>query len=345
MNYKDFDFSGVGVSNGNFLGFPYSISDAQIILLPVEWDATTSYSAGTANGPKAIIDASVQLDVVDLDVPNAHKLGMAIANYSEENKKLNQSTRTIAEKVISALENGETADDNDLKQVNTACQKLNDSVYKQALHFLEKDKLVLLIGGDHSTPLGYLKALGETRGQFGILQIDAHADLRDAYEGFEYSHASIMTNALKLPYVEKLTQVGIRDLSAKEYDKIQKDDRINCFFDQDLQEKQLKGKNWKKICEKIVSTLPKQVYISFDIDGLSPYLCPNTGTPVLGGLSYYQAIMLIKELIASGKTIIGADVVEVSPENEGEWNANVGARLVYKMANLMAKSKGLKPLF
>lgn len=345
MNYKKFDFSGVGVSNGNFLGFPYSTSDAQIIIQPVAWDVTTSYGGGTANGPNAIIDASVQLDVVDLDVPGAHKFGLALAVDINGIHHLNQKFRPIAKAIIDQLEAGQPADKTMLDQVNQASSDLNKAVYKTCTKWLDNNKLLLLLGGDHSTPLGYIHALSKQHKQFGILQIDAHADLRNAYEGFEYSHASIMHNALKFKEIKSLVQVGIRDLSEKELERTESDKRIHCFFDQRLQEKVLNGKSWQKICERIVSKLPQKVYISFDIDGLSPSLCPNTGTPVVGGLSYYQAVMLLNAVVDSGRKIIGADLVEVSPETDGEWNANVGARISYKLANLMGKSNGLKPLF
>lgn len=110
MNYKKFDFSGVGINNGNFLGFPYSKLDAQIIIQPVAWDVTTSYGGGTANGPDAIIDASVQLDVTDLDVPNAHKMGLAVADHIPNIQNQNQKYRLLAKSIIDNLEAGLKAD-------------------------------------------------------------------------------------------------------------------------------------------------------------------------------------------------------------------------------------------
>jgi agmatinase len=345
MNYKEFDFSGVGVRNGNFLGFPYSIADAQIIIQPVAWDVTTSYGGGTAKGPSAIIDASVQLDVTDLDVPAAHKFGLAVGEDIKGIHELNKAFRPIAKTIIDSLEAGQKADEKQLEQINKASFDINTAVYNTCSNWLSNQKLVLLLGGDHSTPLGYLKALSKQHEEFGILQIDAHTDLRNAYEGFEFSHASIMHNSLKINQITSLTQVGIRDLSEKEFELTQSDTRIQCFFDQHLQEKVLNGESWQSVCDSIVSKLPEKVYVSFDIDGLKPELCPNTGTPVVGGLSYYQAIMLLNTVVNTGRCIIGADLVEVSPEENGEWNANVGARIAYKLANLMGKSQGLKALF
>ena len=129
------------------------------------------------------------------------------------------------------------------------------------------------------------KAIAEKFGDFGILQIDAHCDLREAYEGFVYSHASIMYNALEeIPAITRLVQVGIRDYCEEEWEYIrQSNGRIVTYFDKDIKERQYEGDNWKAIADEIIQQLPEKVYLSFDIDGLDPKLCPNTGTPVQGG--------------------------------------------------------------
>jgi agmatinase len=199
--------------------------------------------------------------------------------------------------------------------------------------------MVGLLGGDHSTPLGFLRALSEKYERFGILQIDAHADLRKAYEGFTYSHASIMYNALKLPSVSRLIQVGIRDFCEEEQDVINRSrGRISTFFDEDLKAWRYKGETWDALCNSIIKELPANVYISFDIDGLDPKLCPNTGTPVAGGLEFQEAIYLIKK-VAQSRKIIGFDLCEVAP-GQNDWDANVGARLLYNLCNWMAVSQG-----
>lgn len=200
--------------------------------------------------------------------------------------------------------------------------------------------MIALLGGDHSTPLGFIRALSEQYNRFGILQIDAHADLRKAYEGFTYSHASIMHNALKLPAVGRLVQVGIRDYCDEELEVMKRGmGRIVTHYDQDLKEQLYEGKSWAAICEKIIADLPKEVYISFDIDGLNPKLCPNTGTPVAGGLEFEQAIYLVKKLVKSGRKIIGFDLNEIAPGSD-DWDANVGARLLFQLCNWMAVSQG-----
>jgi agmatinase len=244
--------------------------------------------------------------------------------------------RPIAERIISHLENGgdqsEVAED--LATVNAASLLLNQKVFQNTKQLLQKGKLVGLVGGEHSVPLGFLSALAESNPGFGILHIDAHADLRQAYEGFTYSHASIMYNALKLEGISKLIQVAVRDECEDEVELVDSDDRIVQFDDYLLAAAMFEGKTWGELCVKIVSQLPQQVYVSFDIDGLSPELCPNTGTPVPGGLSFQKAVYLLRQVIESGRRIIGFDVTEVAPGAD-EWDANVGARIIYKLCNLM----------
>ena len=215
-----------------------------------------------------------------------------------------------------------------------------DWVKSQALHYINQGKIVALLGGDHSTPLGFLQALATKHSGFGILQIDAHADLRIAYEDFEYSHASIMYNALKIPQVEKLVQVGIRDYCQEEVDVMHAEGkRVKTFFDRDLKHAQFAGKTWQVQVEEIVAELPQNVFLSFDIDGLDPKLCPNTGTPVAGGFETEQVLFLVENVIASGRKLIGFDLNEVGPSDD-EWDANVGARLLYRLCNLLGKSNG-----
>ena len=201
--------------------------------------------------------------------------------------------------------------------------------------------MVGLVGGDHSIPLGYLRALPNFYARFGVLQIDAHADLRKAYQGFTYSHASIMYNALKIPAVNALVQVGIRDLCEEENEVIRRArGRVVTFFDEDIKSAMYSGRTWDNVCDKIIEALPENVYISFDIDGLDPKLCPGTGTPVPGGLEFYQVIHLLKRLAVAGKRIIGFDLNEVAPSKDNDWDANVGARMLYQLCNWMGVSRG-----
>jgi len=264
---------------------------------------------------------------------------------------LNEFSRGKAEAYISLLEDGESPETNAgmkrlLDEINESCVTMNQWVKETAIGILESGKFAALVGGDHSTPLGLMEAVGEKLGDFGILHFDAHADLRDAYEGFIYSHASIMFNALKIPALKKLVQIGIRDYCEDERKLIESSGgRIVTYFDRDLKAKQFSGESWKAICNEVVNHLPDKVYVSFDIDGFDPKLCPNTGTPVPGGFEFEQALYMVQMLVESGRKIIALDVNEVAPGSDGdEWDANVGARLLYRLSNLAALSQGLKPI-
>ncbi|UTW62571.1 agmatinase family protein [bacterium SCSIO 12741] len=338
-----FDPNGVGVNNGNYFGFPFSPEEGKLVLLSVPWDATTSYRRGTANGPRSIIEASVQLDFFDEDVSEAWNLGIATLPLNEEMEQWNEQASAASEEVIDALENGQALT-SDLKakvvQVNQWSNQVGSWVKEESAQWLNRGKLVGLVGGEHSCPLGLMKALGDIHPEYGILQIDAHADLRPAYEGFTYSHASIMYNMLKeVSSVKKLVQVGIRDFCEQEWHLIQEDNRIQAFTDRSLKKALLEGESWKTCVDRIISALPDKVYLSVDIDGLDPSLCPHTGTPVPGGLSYDQLTYLIQSIPMAGKQIIGFDLCEVSPDNHGEWDQNVGARLLYFLANRTLLSK------
>ncbi len=346
-----FDPNGLGAADAGLFGLPFTPADAEVIVIPVPWEVTVSYRAGTAQGPETVLAASAQVDLFDNTIPNAWQLGIALDEFSAPLAARGAELRTEAEQYIEYLAAGEPADQAAAMtgvpaRVNAAGTELRAWIKARATAHLDQGKLVGLLGGDHSTPLGLLDALatryeGADADGFGILQFDAHADLRPAYEGFEYSHASIMYNALKLPQVQKLVQVGLRDICEAEARLADESGgRVTMFFDAYLQEERLNGTSWKKLCKKIVGHLPQHVYISFDIDGLDPKLCPGTGTPVPGGLEFEQACYLIKYVVKSGRRIIGFDLNEVAPGTDPDWNGAVGARLLYKLCNWMAVSQG-----
>jgi agmatinase len=341
---SSFDPNQVGLVGNQIFGLPFNEDDAKLVLLPVPWDVTVSYRAGSKNGPAAIREASYQVDLYDADYPDAWQDGIAMQEIDQQILTQSETLRRKAEACIAFLKDGGKVESSHLIQehvaeINQACAALKDKVFQNTKKLLDKQKLVGLIGGDHSTPLGFMQALASTIGAYGILQIDAHCDLREAYEGFQYSHASIMWNALKLKQVEKLVQVGIRDCCQAEVDYIHNSaGRVETFFSSDLQRCQYAGENWKSICERIVKNLPSNVYISFDIDGLDPKLCPNTGTPVPGGLEFEQARYLIYRLVQSGRKIVGFDLNEVSPSPHNDWDANVGARLLFSLCGALIRS-------
>ena len=339
---QNFNPNDIGIDNGNLLGLPFDYESANIIVFGVPWEVTVSYGGGTAFGPARVLEASRQLDIYDFDNPEGWKQGIFMVEIPAEIEQKNEAIRQDASRIIEHLEQGDRIEEDPelsqiLKNIDREGEAVNQWLFDSATAAINQGKKVAVIGGDHSVPLGYIQALAQHYPDFGILHIDAHADLRDAYEGFQYSHASIMFNALKMPQISKLVQVGIRDICQDEVNLIQQSNgRISTYYDPMLKQKLYAGIPWLEICKQIVAELPQQVYISFDVDGLDPKLCPNTGTPVPGGLELEQTYCLFRELLHSGRQIIGFDVCEVG---DGEWDGNVGARAVYKLCNLMALSQ------
>lgn len=341
-----YDPNGIALPNGNIFGFPVEEKDADIVLIPVPWDATASYGKGTSDGPKAILDASLQLDFYHPKLENAFETRVFMGPISQEWKDINDRYCLGCIEYIDFLENGGVLTENAhfrdvVAEINTGHKALKDNLKEKINQLLEAKKMVGILGGEHSTPLALIEALNDRHDSFGILQIDAHADLRNAYEGFEQSHASIMYNVLKsCPNMHRLVQVGIRDIAPSEIELINNSDgRVRTFFDWDLKEGQYEGRTWKDQVQDIIHHLPQKVYISFDIDGLNPSLCPNTGTPVAGGFSLQEINYLFFSLLESGKEIIGFDLNEVSPGKDDEWDANVGARALWNLVVLMEKQR------
>ncbi|MBK6948476.1 MAG: agmatinase family protein [Haliscomenobacter sp.] len=334
-----FDPNGLGLRNGRFIGLPFELEHAEVVLLPVPWDVTVSYQAGTSTGPENILQASAQLDLFDPDIFDAWKMGIYFSPPDQGILERNAELRPLAQEYIQFLESGEKPEGSPLmqsvlQQINAGCETLTKQVLDQSLDLLHAGYLVGIVGGDHSTPLGLIQALGKIHESFGILQIDAHMDLRKAYEGFTYSHASIFYNALSLvPEIKTLVQVGIRDYCQEEWDlALAEPQRIRPFSNRQIQEGQFKGATWHTQCQDILHFLPEKVYVSFDIDGLDPSLCPGTGTPVAGGLTLAQVAYLLKQLALSGRTIIGFDLCETAGLG-AEWDGNVGARVLYTLCN------------
>lgn len=356
---ENFDPSSVGLLNGNLYGLPFLIEEAGAVVIPVPWDVTVSYREGAHDGPQKMLDASVQMDLFDEDIADVWKLGIAAEPISKEWMAKNKVLRKKAIICIDHLAEGGAVSDKKVaplyREINTACEQLNQWVEDKAAKYINAGKLVCVLGGEHSVSFGLIRVLADEYAKFSILHIDAHADLRDAYEGFENSHASIMFNARKLASVEKLTVVGIRDYGEVEATLIRNSKKepvkgqkrlcpITAFTDRAMKNAAYRGETWKSQCKKIVNTLGKDVYISFDIDALDPSLCPHTGTPVPGGLDYEQVMFLVGELVASGRRIIGFDLSEVAPGvivpgDMHSWDAVVGMRALYRLINFMAVSQ------
>jgi agmatinase len=341
-HYIDFNPDGTGLRNGNFIGLPFTGESAKVILIPVPWDVTVSYHDGTALAPKAILDASVQLDLFDNDVPDAWKLGifMRPAEQSILNRRYDLRGKAIS--YIEMLEKGNKkgAEEFDVPEyIDNHCAELNSWVFNESLSVVRAGKICGIVGGDHSVSLGLVKALADKYKSFGILQVDAHMDMRKKYQGFTFSHASAFYNILQERAVSKLVQVGIRDYCEEEINfACSEKERVSVFFDYQLKDNYYNGMSWNEQCEIITGQLPEYVYLSIDVDGLDPKLCPNTGTPVPGGIDFPQLVYLLRNIVKSGKKIIGFDVCETG---NNEWDANVSARIIYKICNLAGVSQGL----
>lgn len=341
---SNFDPNSAGNPDNNIFGLPFTEEDARLVIVPVPWEVTVSYGAGTARAADHVFKASMQVDLYDPDTPDAWKQGLFMRPVDKKVLLKSDFLRKEAELFIDFISHGDDINGNkfmckSLREINEGSEFLNNWVYEQTSDLLNAGKLVGLLGGDHSTPLGFWKAQAEHHDDFGILQIDAHCDLRPAYEFFKYSHASVSYNGLKeIPQISRLVQVGIRDYSQGEWDFIcDSQYRVISYFDRDIKQRMYEGETWRSICDDIVDHLPKKVHISFDIDGLDPKLCPNTGTPVHGGYEADQINYLFRRILKSGRKIIGFDLVEIGVSENG-WDANVGARELWKLCNLLIAS-------
>jgi agmatinase len=333
MSSNNFDPHGPGKSEGIF-GLPFTPKNAALVLIPAPFEATTSYGGGTAKAPQNMFTASQQVDLFHPLDPNAWKLGIALAKEVKEIRLLNSSAKKLVSKLRqikdSAAEKKMKA--KLLKEVNKASEKVNSLLKAESEKYLNDGKIVGVIGGDHSVPFASIASHLKRYPKMGILHFDAHFDLRDAYEGFLFSHASIFHNVMTRLPLKHLTQIGIRDYSSDEIDFANsRKSELTYFLDSDIFERKARGENWQSISRAIVESLPQEVYVSFDIDGLEPNLCPGTGTPVPGGLQFQEAISILRQILASKRKIIGFDLCEVGA---GEYDGNVGARILFELCNL-----------
>lgn len=316
-------------------GNPLSHEESKLVIIPAPWEPTTSYKGGTSNAPALIRQASHQMDYFHEVYKDSYDKGIFYKELRTEIPNLHQEALEVCKSVQDQLTQPEGTDanfSNLLKKANQLSDTFNSIIYEEAKDILNQNKIPALFGGDHSTPYGLMKALSEKYDSWSILHVDAHFDLRIAYQGFTHSHASIIYNATQLKNPpQKVSHVGIRDFSESEY-KYAEENHHDAWTDKVLKRKEFSGESWFKTCEDILKPLSKNLYISFDIDGMDPQYCPQTGTPVPGGLTYNQAVQLIEE--ASKKfNIIGFDLVEVAsaPEDYESWDINVGTRLLFEL--------------
>jgi agmatinase len=312
---------------------------ARVHVIGVPFDATASYRKGAWRGPAAVLRASRQVDLFDVATGRPYQAGIALLPPDPRLAAFNERASPLADRVIEL--GGDVGRDASariaLEEVNAIGTHLNGVVREAVERALDDERLPAILGGDHSVPFGAIETAAARHPGLGVLHFDAHADLRHAYEGFTWSHASIMDNvARRIEGVSRLVQVGLRDLCEEESERIEASGgRIRALFDRDWQNARLEGADLRALAREWLADLPKDVWVSFDVDGLDPSLCPNTGTPVPGGLDWASACLWLDELARSGRRVVGFDLCEVNPgsapEHADSWDAIVGARLLYRL--------------
>ncbi|MEX1025863.1 MAG: agmatinase family protein, partial [Planctomycetota bacterium] len=332
---NSFDPNAAAAPESGAFGLDTPADEARVHLFGVPVEATTSYRRGTRHAPAAIHAASKQVDLEDLLTGRPWEAGIHWHDVDERLLAIETKASALALPVIAA--GGAAAGPQFARaaaQVDELLDEMNAIVYARASASIRAGHLVGLVGGDHSTPFGSIRAHAEAYPGLGLLQFDAHLDLRAGYEGFRNSHASIVHNVAEATDA-RVVALGIRDVGGDELDALERSNgRFQAVFASDWARARSNGRLAARIAET-VELLPEQVYITFDIDGLDPSLCPNTGTPVPGGLLWDETMDVLEALVASGRRIVGFDLVEVSPEpgrlaGTG-WDEIVGARLLYRL--------------
>ncbi len=339
---QSFDPNAPGDLSNNIFGLPFDVNNAKVVIVPLPWDATVSNKSGACYGPGNIKEQSYQIDLFDPVAPGMWKNGIAMDEIPGKILKTNLECLDKVEKFVRTTDGVKSRNINVRKkiigEVNSTYKNILFETEQKCKKYLEEGKYVVLLGGDHSTALSLLNAVSAKNENFGILQLDAHADLRKSYEGFENSHASVMYNALNISQISKIVQVGVRDYCDEENETVVKNQqRIKMFTARDIYKLLFNNKSWNDICESIVDELPENVYISYDVDFLNPSECPTTGTPVPGGFSYEQSLYLVDKVVSAGKKIIGIDLVETG---QGSLDGVISCRLLYRMIISMLQSNG-----
>src|SRR3989338_8598831 len=275
----------------NFLGLEshYSTYEkSKVVILPAPFEASTSYQTGTKEGPKAILEASQQVETYDIELTtHFHTVGIHTAS------SLNFSSKTAEQ----------------------ACQML----YEKTKKVLADQKWPVMLGGEHTISYGFFRALFEKYPTLSLFHIDAHADMREAYEGNPYSHASILYLIRKT--CPRTVSIGIRSICEEEALYIKKNN-VPVYFDIQTQKTGFD-------IRKLFSHLTEDVYLTIDVDGFSPSLVPSTGTPEPGGLGWYESLDILKKLFKK-KTIVGMDFVELMPIKNVVYGDFSIAKMIYK---------------
>lgn len=328
-----FDPNAAAAPDSGIFGLGCAEADAGLVIVPVPFAATVSYGGGAEAGPAAILAASCQVDLYDLQFGRIYERGIHMRAADPEIA----AAHTRARPLCAAASEPDAAA---VAVVDAAGEFVNRSVGAAVADLLDRGVIPGVLGGDHSVPFGAIAAAAARHPGLGILHFDAHADLRESYGGYRWSHASIMANVLRdVAGVTRIVQLGIRDFCEAELRAIEAAaGRVVTHFDQTWQQRRFGGETFAALTAELVAALPSEVWVSFDIDGLDPSLCPHTGTPVPSGLSFAEAAAVLEAVVGSGRTVVGFDLVEVVPGAD-EWDANVGARMLYKLCGAALRSR------
>ncbi|MCK4223902.1 MAG: agmatinase [candidate division Zixibacteria bacterium] len=283
----------------NFLGLPSEFAEfekSEFVILPVPYEQSTTYQKGTKHAPQAIISASQEVETFDEELKfEACKAGICTLDHMEI--------------------------------ITSGAQRMLEKVYQATNELINNGKKFVMVGGEHTISIGAVKAFCERYPNLCVLQMDAHADLRDSYQGNRFSHACVMRRIGELsPFVG----VGIRNSSEEEHEFIQQN-KADVFFAQDMRNHD----RWK---EKVLDKLGSDVYLTFDLDVLDPSIMPAVGTPEPGGLLWYETLDFLKELVYE-KNLVGFDVVELCPIPGFVAPDFLAARLIYKIIGYMVSKE------
>ncbi len=265
--------------------------DARFVLIPVPYEKTATYRKGTAQGPAALLAASEQVELFDTET----------GTYPVE-----QGIHVAQDIAVLGFPD-----------------ELAPVLERAVAPHMAAGRLVGCLGGEHSISLGPIRAAAVEHPGLGVLQIDAHPDLRDEYEGTRYGHGCVMRRVLDMPEVARVAQVGVRAVSREDRDVIMSDGRIQPFYAHGRE-------SAETYQDDILEWLPPVVYITFDLDGFDPSVVPGTGTPEPGGLGWWEALGLVREVFRN-RRVVGFDIVELLPEPPSVVSDFVAARLLFKM--------------
>ncbi|MBC8342709.1 MAG: arginase family protein [Bacteroidetes bacterium] len=337
----NFDADKQSILSEGIFGLPFDLEESEAVIIPVPWDVTAPHD-GAADAPDAIFQASKSISLYQEKLEDAWKAGIYMHNiplkWKESSYQLRKIRNRIHKRHSKKMTDAKRAEQSkDCKNINLTSRLLNEWVEQISSEYLKDNKLVGLLGGGQAISSGFLTSLSRKYDHFGILHLDAHADLLSTYEGLEFSDFSSMHYALKLSQVKKLVLAGCREILYSEQHVIEKNYQlIKLFSDKYIKEKHFRGNTLKMMISEIISPLPKNVYISFDAAIMQAEIMPNVGFPQPSGFSFEEISFLFSEIQQSGKKIIGFDLSGIRPRKENNyWEAKLGAHLLFELSSLM----------